>query len=624
MKKKVLLCALAISVMGFSAQGVFAAKPVTDKDGDGYASTNDCNDNDPTVWQLNSCGLCEVEPVGGCGGGTGPHDGITGTFSTPAQVTAKCLTCHDGDAFQAKNSLHGMMPTLSPNVTNSTGLSQKLSEINTFCSYPNPALAGAACLTCHPTLGKFQNMTSADLDCLACHNDVYKRSWPSDPDPANWVTVVDWQGTTKTYKPSDKDANGEFFVNFNWAAMPAGLTALDLIKGVHRPTTTTCLSCHAKAGGGDWTKRGDIGLNSANPTKDQDVHLASVANGGAGLSCTSCHTPTNHQIPGRGIDLRPTEGGSVKACADCHTNKQTGGHSTATTNRHMARVACQSCHIPAFGKGGATEMTRNWTSPHWNQALCGGQGAWAGEEIKVANVAPDHVFFDGTSYVYKMGQVLRTTVDPISGSLMQADANGSINGILGISKLVPIKRHKSNMAVMTSGTNSGKIIPYDVVYQFMTGLSNEAAERGKTFAGYTGSHEWKWLEAEMAINHGVSPAASVAACTSCHHASKDFLITTKTKLDKLGYALKDADKNGVVDAADKAIICSQCHGEKAFKSTSDQMHAHTTKGSGIGCTFCHDIKRFERGLCEPCNPDGTQNNACINEFVDTNYYNHCN
>ena len=63
-----------------------------------------------------------------------------------------------------------------------------------------------------------------------------------------------------------------------------GLTATDLIASVHRPTTTTCLSCHAKAGGGDWTKRGDIGLSTSNPSSTEDVHLASVANGGAGLS----------------------------------------------------------------------------------------------------------------------------------------------------------------------------------------------------------------------------------------------------------------------------------------------------------------------------------------------------
>ncbi|MDD3816330.1 MAG: hypothetical protein PHZ02_17000 [Desulfocapsaceae bacterium] len=613
--------------------GVCAVEPaggcgggIVDNDNDGYTSQNDCNDNDPAVWVLNSCGVCAVEPVGGCGGESNPHASITGTFTTPAQVTAKCLTCHDGEGFQSANSLHGMMATAAPKVTNISGDSQKLNEINTFCSYPNPAMAGAACLSCHPTLGKFENLTAADLDCLQCHNDAYKRSFPGDPDPANHDTVVDWQGNTKTYIPADKDnATGEFYVAFNWAAMP-GLTALDLIRGVQRPTTTTCLNCHAKAGGGDWTKRGDLGLNSANPTSSQDVHLASVANGGAGLSCTSCHTPSSHKIPGRGIDLRPTEGGSVKACIECHVGMDTGGHAAAgrrsEPDRHTARVACQSCHIPAFAKGGATEMWRDWTIPTWNQALCSGQGAWAGEEHKVANVAPDHVFFDGTSYVYSLGQTL-SKVDPISGYDMMADANGDINGVLGVSKLVPIKRHQSKMAVMSSGTDVGKVIPFDVVWQFKTGLSDEAAERGKTYAGFSGSHEWKWLEAEMAINHGVSPAANVAACTSCHHASRDFLIETETKLDKLGYHLKDADKNGVINAADKAIICSQCHAEKAFKRDWEQMHAHTQKGSGIGCTFCHDIERPERGLTEPCNPDGTENSAAISEFVDNNYYDHC-
>ncbi|MCX5869518.1 MAG: hypothetical protein NTY00_02555 [Deltaproteobacteria bacterium] len=49
-----------------------------------------------------------------------------------------------------------MMATAAPKVTNISGTSHKLNEINTFCSYPNPAMAGAACLTCHPTLGKLQ------------------------------------------------------------------------------------------------------------------------------------------------------------------------------------------------------------------------------------------------------------------------------------------------------------------------------------------------------------------------------------------------------------------------------------------------------------------------------------
>ena len=566
-----------------------------------------------------------------CGGGGNPHEGITGTYDTPAAATAKCLTCHAAEGMDAVNSLHGMKLTPAPNVTiNENGdpspLSQKLEEINTFCSYPNPAQAGAACLGCHPTLGKYENLQAADLDCLRCHNDAYKRSFASETDPAKFWNVTDHEGTDRTYIPSATDANGDFYVEFNTVAM-GGVTGLDLIKGVHKPTTTTCLSCHAKAGGGDWTKRGDIGLTSDDPPPPaEDVHLASVANGGAGLTCSSCHIASTHQIPGRGIDLRPSEGGAAQECVDCHAIMAAGGHATqgnrAEPDRHVQRVSCKSCHIPAFGKGGNTELWRNWLNPEWNQALCNGQGAWAGEEHKEGNVAPDHVFFDGTSYVYAVDQVLRSAVDPISGYDSVADANGDINGALGVSMLVPIKRHQSNMAVMNSGADSGKIIPFDVVWQFMTGLSDEAAENGKAYAGYSGTHEWKWLEAEMAINHGVSPAASVAACTSCHQSS-NLTVGPESKLDKLGYALKDADNSGAIDEADKLMICSQCHRDKRLRKDWEGMHTHTAKGSGIGCTFCHDIERPERGLCEPCNPDGTQNDACINEFVDTNYFDHC-
>ena len=560
-----------------------------------------------------------IDEGGVCGGGGGPHDNITGTFNTPADVTVKCLECHAVEGGDAINSLHGMNLTPAPNVTNTTGDSQKLQEINTFCSYPNPDMAGAACLGCHPTLGKYENLVASDLDCLRCHNDAYKRGFAAEPDPAKHITVTDYMGNEKTYIPSDRDdTTGEFYVEFKWAAMP-GLTATDLIAGVHRPTTTTCVSCHAKAGGGDWTKRGDIGLSSDDPPPlTEDVHLASVASGGAGLGCADCHVSINHEIPGRGIDLRPSEGGNAKECVDCHAAMAAGGHAAqgnrAEPDRHVNRVSCKSCHIPVFGKGGTdgTELWRDWTNPHWNQALCDGQGAWAGYEHKEHNVVPDHVFYDGTSYVYELGQAL-TRIDPISGLEMMADANGAATDDLGISMLVPVKRHQSNMAVMSSGADAGKVIPFDVVWQFMTGKYDEAAANGQSYAGYSGSYEWKNLEAEMAINHGVSPAASVAECTSCHHARNEFEYAIETKLDKLGYKLKDVP----------AVICSQCHAEKSFKRDWEQMHAHTNKGSGIGCTFCHDIDRPERGLCEPCNPDGSENTACINEFVDTNYFDHC-
>jgi len=142
------------------------------------------------------------------------------------------------------------------------------------------------------------------------------------------------------------------------------------------------------------------------------------------------------------------------------------------------------------------------------------------------------------------------------------------------------------------------------------------------YAGLSGNYSWQWLEAEMALNHGVSPASQVADCTSCHQSS-NLTVGLESKLDKLGYALKDANNSGSVDEADKVMICSQCHRDKRLRKDWEGMHTHTNKGSGIGCLFCHDIERPERGLCEPCNPDGSENTACINEFVDNDYIDHC-
>jgi hypothetical protein len=98
--------------------------------------------------------------------------------------------------------------------------------------------------------------------------------------------------------------------------MPAGTTMLSLAQNVKKPTRTTCLVCHAKAGGGDGVKRGDLAMENAGSTSaNLDVHMDAD---GANLTCQSCHVPNNHLIPGKGIDLRISEGGTV-TCQQCHT-----------------------------------------------------------------------------------------------------------------------------------------------------------------------------------------------------------------------------------------------------------------------------------------------------------------
>ena len=124
------------------------------------------------------------------------------------------------------------------------------------------------------------------------------------------------------------------------------------VRNLHPPTSANCLKCHAKAGGGDGVKRGDLSLALIdNSDPNFDVHMDVL---GPNLSCRDCHVFQGHRVIGKGSDLRPTDDlarGSEVSCVSCHNGMDSGtGHSSAgrssDPDRHVARVACQSCHIP--------------------------------------------------------------------------------------------------------------------------------------------------------------------------------------------------------------------------------------------------------------------------------------
>ena len=100
------LSGLLLLAVAFTVQ---AAKPV-DNDGDGYRDNRDCNDNDPTVWVLNSCGECAVEPLEGCYGpsctdGDGDGYALEGGDCGP-------IDCDDGDR-SAFCALHDINLTIA-------------------------------------------------------------------------------------------------------------------------------------------------------------------------------------------------------------------------------------------------------------------------------------------------------------------------------------------------------------------------------------------------------------------------------------------------------------------------------------------------------------------------------
>ena len=488
-----------------------------------------------------------------------------------------CLSCHSIQGTEMVNSLHAKWKAPTPELTNTKGeeLGKAMRGINTFCTYAMSSKN--ACFSCHVRAdGNAPHPAEAkDIDCLMCHNDTYQRKFVSDP--SNTQTVVNVNGETKTYVFGKVDSQGNYIIEPDYSKMPAGTLMVNLARTVQMPTNKSCLRCHATAGGGDWTKRGDLGLNSANPTVDQDVHLSL---NGAKLTCVDCHSNLNHKIGGRGIDLRGTET-NAPTCQACHT---AAPHTDATLNRHAAgQVSCQVCHIRTFAKGGATEMSRDFNVPVWNPNQLSGQGGFIGEEIKQANVKPEYVWFDGTSYVYNVGETIQPDA---KGVYHMAKANGA--PFDGKSSIVPIKRHFTMMPLH----ESGKMIPPAIVWMFMTGKYDLAIQKGMDEQGMTGKYSMVEADAEMLITHGVEPKTKAPSCVECHN-------NTGHTPDGVGLLPMTALGYHTLPSAVKS--CTLCHEKKSFSWTA----THQQHRSGISCSSCHTkeptgLVKDKSLLCKSC------------------------
>lgn len=527
---------------------------------------------------------------GGSGGPVLAHANIN-SYDGPST----CISCHQEEASEMLSSLHMKWAGPTPQLTNTNGeeLGKAEKGINTFCTYAMSSKA--ACFSCHVRAdGNAPHPPEAeDVDCLMCHSDTYQRKFV--PDPENTETVTNILGETKTYVFGKVDAFGNYTTVPDFDKMPVGTTMVDIARNVHMPTNQSCLRCHATAGGGDWTKRGDMGKNSAMATVEQDYHLAKD---GANLSCVNCHSALDHKIGGRGIDLRQTEA-PAPTCQACHSSSP---HENATLNNHAkGQVSCQVCHITTFAKGGATEMSRDWRVPVWNQAFCSGQGGFVGEEVKASNVQPDYVWFDGTSYVYNIGE----TITPDDrGVYMMAKAHGS--PFDGKSSIVPIKRHETIMPLH----ESGKMVPPAIMWMFMTGDFDLAVQKGMEEQKMYGSYELVDAEAEMLITHGVDPKSKAPSCDSCHNGSGNTPDGSKMlPLTELGYHQVPAAVQN----------CTLCHSQE----TMSWQAMHTKhRSENMSCKSCHTpeptgLVKSQSTLCSSCHErESWENNGHKKHVVD--------
>lgn len=350
----------------------------------------------------------------------GGHHGVT-TY----EGSKTCNQCHEDKAQQVYASEHYQWKG-------------KLGAINDFCTYPdanwlfefpagNTAGTAAGCATCHvgfgdtrppgpgasfpatPTQGQLDK-----IDCLMCHSDTYNHVGQMVNDQP--VLVPD-------------------------AASQANMAAI--LAGIRKtPSKEACLKCHAKAGGGNGIKQGDLDLSMADPPHDLDVHMASTTLGGAGLTCVSCHTAANHKIAGKGSDMRVADTGSpaMKSCATCHGSSP---HDSGNLNEHISksRADCTACHIPTYARGVLTETRRDFT----NLVLIGGK--YEAEREEAMGLTPKLLPFDGTSYFYPLGTTMTKTVSEGGIQRFLIAGPNSVAGGSTSGKRYPFKVHTGLMAV---------------------------------------------------------------------------------------------------------------------------------------------------------------------------------
>ena len=352
----------------------------------------------------------------------------------------------------------------------------KLGAINDFCTLPDinwsfnfpvGSQSAAGCVTCHVSMGDTKppfpaTPTAAALDkidCLMCHSDTYNHVGQM----VNGQPVV------------APDAASV-------AAMPA------ILAGIGKPSKAACLKCHAKAGGGNGIKQGDLDLSMADPDFTVDVHMSS---GGANLSCVSCHRTQAHRIAGKGNDLLVLDTTTrVVSCTNCHT---TSPHRDSELNEHRERADCTACHIPNYAKGMVTETRRDNEFPELIA------GKYEGSRTLGANLVPQLLRYNGTSFFYRYNTVM--SVKAPDGNFLMAGPSSVVPGRSTSGRFYPFKVHTAHMAV----DSRNRVIPINAQKFWSTGVLDGPISKFVNVTRYLG------------LYHQVAPKEQARnACVQCH------------------------------------------------------------------------------------------------------------
>jgi octaheme c-type cytochrome (tetrathionate reductase family) len=433
-------------------------------------------------------------------------------FTNGPAVTKACLGCHTEAGEQFKHSIHWTWDYTDPVTGQKLGKSRL---INNFCT--NARGNEGMCAQCHAGYNwvdqEFDFTNHTNMDCLVCHErdgGYYK----TPATQGNAACSIMFEGK----KPIDFQ---------------------EVAQSVALPERRNCGGCHFYGGGGDGVKHGDLDSSLTYPPKELDVHMDAT---GLNYACTACHVTENHISAGSRYHIlakdtegtgKPGERRDVASCESCHSDHpHSSGLLEATLlNDHVKRVACQTCHIPEFARGGvATETYWDWRTAgkvdekgegFKEEKYVQGNGAHRAtyKSIKGSftwdeNIVPEYRWFDG--------QMIYTTIDTrIDASQQPVPINwfkGSAND--PASRIWPFKLMRTHQPY-DAGNNT-------LVYMHLWGEDDsaywgnydfsKAIEAGmeRNAIPYSGEYDFIETVSFWPITHMVPPKENALDCSSCH------------------------------------------------------------------------------------------------------------
>jgi len=474
---------------------------------------------------------------------------LAGPFKNAQEVNQACLSCHNTGPEQLHGTIHFTWTWPPASVGEPAGGDAELLGMRHvangfFLSTPSNI---DACTSCHiagtrfddPAMFDASSEPVAPVDCLTCHEPT-----------GQWALANFHEGGAACSMCHDERLRGK---------TPEVEDLAAAAQSVGPTTRASCGACHFNADGGPGVKHGDLNPDLANPAATLDVHMAAAPDG-AGFTCGTCHTTKDHAIagsryaggPGESPE-RPALEGPAASCQGCHSaNPHKQLANGERLDRHIDRVACETCHIPSIARGEtATRVLWDWSTvgklgrdrKPMVQKDKDGHIAYATEKgnLTVASeVRPTLIWSNGRLD-------LRHPGDPLpEPAATDADAGDAAGGDKGVDlKAIAAAFADAPWIASYEGDASSpqsRIAPVKVMYSVVPVDAENRRLAAVKFSGRSGDALWNRFNWKSAVGAGME-AAGVPFSGDVAFAKVRQMIPV----------------NHTVAPADQALDCGACH-----------------------------------------------------------------